>query len=92
MIGSSSPATASSPASSGATSYNSFPVNAHTKIIIQRWNEYSESESYYILKYSNHEYYRLTTWNLLSIFPPYMSQTLYAGQSDREDVTFFSDF
>ena len=63
MIGSSSPATASSPASSGATSYNSFPVNAHTKIIIQRWNEYSESESYYILKYSNHESY-------IIYFPP----------------------
>ena len=23
---------------------------------------------------------------------PYMSQMLYAGQSDRENVTFFSDF
>ena len=27
-----------------------------------------------------------------SKFCAYMSQMLYAGQSDREDVTFFSDF
>ena len=30
--------------------------------------------------------------SLLSAKHTYMSQMLYAGQSDREDVTFFSDF